>query len=148
MSCMNSSQVHKRTLCINLVLCVQNMTCSPCPHSFYYSRAADNFQACPKFTHSTLCSCLHKGVFLQFRDHFLEKENQTERNSRNEKKITNTYFKTHKAVLLVTWICASVVIENTWIVLFALKSPNQVNVTYWIHWHSFKYIDTELKIAY
>lgn len=77
MNCVNS-QVHKRTFCINLVLYGQNMTCPSCLYSFYCSRNADNFQACPKFTYSTLCSCLYKGVFLQFRDIFWKKKEKWE----------------------------------------------------------------------
>lgn len=69
--------VHKRKFCINLVLYLQNMTCPQRLDPFYYSRTAGNFQACPKLRYSTLCSCLHKGVFLQFSDIFWKIGKQT-----------------------------------------------------------------------
>lgn len=91
MSCINSSQVHKRTLCINWycectiwpALHVQNMT-SPCAeydlsimctgwpalHVLLLFTAAELLQT-PKLVpvYTILCSCWHKGVFLQFSDH-------------------------------------------------------------------------------
>lgn len=99
MSSVNNSQVPKRTFCINLVLCVQNMTCPSCLYSYFYcSRNADNFQACPRFTYSTLCSCLHKGVFLQFRDIFWKEKNKL----RDMIEMDKNYNKIQKVILLVT----------------------------------------------